>query len=159
MRWDGDGNGTISRAEFELSVVELAGTGRHVDRRAVDDLYNAFDIDLSGSIDLKELDLQLKRYKPTPAAQRRPHPPMIHFCCGLSCRRCKRAAEKAAAEAAAVAAREAAAKAAATSNAELFISTASSGVLSAKSAAESSAMTLEMAAKCIQKRVRRALCA
>ena len=62
--WDDNGDGQITKAEFLRALPEL---GLWADRSEVDELFDAFDYDRSGSITFRELNRMLRRTRRTDA--------------------------------------------------------------------------------------------
>ena len=56
--WDADGNGEITKEEFRKALPML---GLHATKDAVDELFEGFDTDDSGSLSFRELNRQLRR--------------------------------------------------------------------------------------------------
>jgi len=58
LQWDRDNSGRIDKAEFRMA---LAALGISAAKRAIDDTFESFDTDRSGSLDYRELHRRLRR--------------------------------------------------------------------------------------------------
>lgn len=69
LRWDVSGDGTLSKGEFIGGMLDELGL-QDLNREAIDNLFDAFDIDGSGEISFAEVDRMVHgtRHAPTPTA-------------------------------------------------------------------------------------------
>lgn len=58
IKWDANGNGTVSKSEFRFHVRELGVTAENP---AIDECFNSYDADSGGSLDISEIKPALKK--------------------------------------------------------------------------------------------------
>ena len=67
QRWDINQDGDVSKHEFRRAIPEL---GLWTNEAEVDELFQAFDVDNSGSISFRELNKMLRRTRDTDEASK-----------------------------------------------------------------------------------------